>query len=358
MKKFFDENKKWLLLCLAAVLVVALVVGIVALTGGGEKDPNPTEGTSNVGVTDPTGTTGGNGDNADPTDPEVPDVTDPTGTPENPAKPDNPQKPDDYVEPTEPNVTVPEPTEPEPDETEPTGTPENPAKPDDPQKPDDYTDPSEPDVTVPEPTSPELDPDDTPTVAPDVDDDEGGTEDPVVDPDDVQKPTTDTEYDFGGVTGETIRYEDWASWDAKTRQAFYNEYLTNDTPPEVIHNIHKATTYKDYECGVEGHICRTEGQHEARLEEMAKGCMYCGKSDCVSFFVLNEYDLYHDIDFTKCPEYEITKDPTKYCQDCGLPKSGAADSGDTVCRKVVVDKDCSWCGEPVKAKECHHCIKP
>lgn len=316
--KMFDVmmQKKWLLLVLAIVVVAALVIGIVALTGGGEKDPNPTEGTSNVGVTDPTGTTGGNGDNTDPTDPEVPDVTDPTGTPENPAKPD------------------------------------------DPQKPDDYTEPSEPDVTIPEPTSPELDPDDTPTVAPDVDDDEGGTEDPVVDPDDVQKPTTDTEYDFGGVTGETIRYEDWASWDAKTRQAFYNEYLTNDTPPEVIHNIHKATAYKDYECGVKGHICRTEGQHEARLEAMAKGCMYCGKSDCVSFFVLNEYDLYHDINFTKCPEYEITKDPTKYCQDCGLPKSGAADSGDTVCVKVVVDTDCDWCGEPVKAKECHHCIKP
>lgn len=314
MKKFFEE-KKWLVLsALAIVVVAALVIGIVAVTGCGEKDPNPTEGTSNVGVTDPTGTTGGNGDNADPTDPEVPGVTDPTGTPENPAKPDNPERPDDYVEPTEP------------------------------------------DVTIPEPTTPDIDPDDVPNVDPEIKGDGDENDEDLVTPP-VTPPTPDIDVDdemFGGVTGATIRYSDWKSWDHKTRQAFLNAYAYCDDP-EVIHNILKATTLEDYDCGFEGHACMGENAHNSLMEMIAEGCRYCGKNDCPSFFALNS-TLFTEYDEHACPEYDKHKDPTVYCQTCGLPNYG--ESGDVICHRYVVDTNCTDCGEPVKAMECHECTVP
>jgi len=309
MKKMFDlmMQKKWLLLVLAIVVVAALVIGIVAVTGCGEKDPNPTEGTSNMGVTDPTGTTGGNGDNTDPTDPEVPGVTDPevpgvtdpTGTPENPAKPDNPEKPDDYVEPTEPDVTVPEPTEPEPD--------------------------VEPDPT--DPTAPKPD----------------------------EEPIVGEEHDFEGYTAETITYDVWNSWGSDTRQAFIDEVFPTITP-EGYHNFMRQTKYKGYSCGFERHTCRTESEHETLLEEMERGCDYCGKSDCDSFFVVDQHDLFTYVDFSKCPEYDEHKDPALYCQVCGLPLGGA--SGDVVCNKFKCDATCDYCGKELKAYECHKCIIP
>ena len=301
MKKFFEE-KKWLVLsALAAVLVVALVVGIVALTGGGEKDPNPTEGTSNVG--DPTGTTGGNGNEV--TDPSDPSVTEPT------------------------------------DETEPTGTPENPAKPDNPQKPDDYTEPSEPDVTIPDPTEPEPDPEPDPTdpTAPKPD------EDPIV----------GEEHDFEGYTAETITYDVWNSWSSDTRQAFIDEVFPTITP-EGYHNFMRQTKYKGYSCGFERHTCGSESTHNSFMEELARGCEYCGKSDCDSFFVVDPQTLFTKIDCTKCPEYDIHKDPGRYCQTCGLPMFG--ESGDTICNQFICDTNCDYCGKELKAYECHECTIP
>lgn len=119
----------------------------------------------------------------------------------------------------------------------------------------------------------------------------------------------------------------------------------------------KATVYKDYECGFEGHLCRTENGHENFLEMLEKGCSYCGKHDCSSFFVLAG-DGYYNVDVTMCPEYDVKKDPTKYCEKCGLPVGTQVESGEKCCHKFVVDRNCDWCGEPVKALGCHHCIKP
>lgn len=288
MKKFFE--KKWLVLSCLAILVLALVIGIVALTGGGEKDPNPTEGTSNVGVTDPTGTTGGNGDNTDPTDPEVPDVpdvTDPTGTPENPTQPSDPEKPDDYVEPTEPDVTVPEPTEPQ----------------------------------------------ETPDVKPPVDD-----------------PDVGEEIDFGGYTMGTLTADVWKSWDGDTRKAFVDEFYGIATPEER-HNFTVQTKYNGYTCDVEKHTCTSEEFHEDFMAELARGCEYCGKSDCVSFWQYDSFSLFQYTDFTKCPEYDIHKDPSEYCQTCGMVK------GVDGCIQFIRAKNCPFCSEWVEAWTCHHCEK-
>lgn len=309
MNKFLTE-KKWLVLsALAIVVVAALVIGIVAVTGCGEKDPHPTEGTSNVGVTDPTGTTGGNGDNAAPTDPEVPGVTDPTGTPENPAKPDNPERPDDHVEPTEP------------------------------------------DVTIPEPTTPDIDPDDVPNVDPEIKGDGDENDEDLVTPP-VTPPTPDVDVDdemFGGVTGATIRYSDWESWDHKTRQAFLNAYAYCDDP-EIIHNILKATTFKDYDCGFEGHACKGENAHNALMERIAEGCRYCGKNDCPSFFALSS-TLFTEYDPYACPEYDEHLDPTVYCQTCGLKKG----EGKGECNKSLSGRPCEYCGAEREPNGCHTC---
>lgn len=293
MKKMF-ENKKWVaLLGLAIVLVAALVIGIVAIAGGGEKEPNPTEGTSNVGVTDPTGTTGSSGN--DVTDPTVTDPS--TGTPENPDKPDDPEKPDDYVEPSEPDETIPEPTEPEPD--------------------------PEPDPTDPDAPKP--------------------NEDPIV----------GTEYDFEGYTAGTITYDVWYSWDSDTREAFVDEFMPNITP-EDYHHFMVQTKYKGYSCGFERHTCGTQAGHDNFMETLALGCPYCGKSDCDSFFVVNPNTLFTEIDHTQCPEYDIHKDSSEYCQTCGKPKgSGDAEK----CIQYIQSAYCPICGEWVEGRTCHSCYE-
>lgn len=286
MRKMFEKTKL-MRSCLALVMAAALLTGVVAVTGCAEKDPNPTEGTSHVGVTDPTGTTGGNGDNTDPTDPEVPDVTDPTGTPENPTQPSDPEKPDDYVEPTEPDVTVPEPTEPQ----------------------------------------------ETPDVKPPVDD-----------------PDVGEEIDFGGYTMGTLTADVWKSWDGDTRKAFVDEFYGIATPEER-HNFTVQTKYNGYTCGVEKHTCTSEGAHENFMAEPARGCEYCGKSDCVSFWQYDSFSLFQYTDFTKCPEYDIHKDPSEYCQTCGLVK------GPDGCIQFIQAANCPACGEWVESWTCHHCEK-
>ena len=297
MKKFVEMMKQnWVVLSvLAIVLVAALVIGIVAIAGGGEKEPNPSEGTSSTVATDPTATTGGDGN--DVTDPTVTDPT--TGTPENPDKPDDPETPDDYTEPTEPDETVPEPTEPEPD--------------------------AEPDPT--DPTAPK--PDDDPIVG--------------------------VEYDFGGYTISTFTWEVWNAWDTETREAFVDAFFADATDEEWNYFM-RQTKYKGYTCGVERHTCRTETEHEDLLAAIAEGCIWCGKSDCDSFFVVDPTDLFTDIDFTKCPEYDAHKDPCYYCQRCGLPVTG--ESGDVVCNAFICDANCDYCGKSLKAYECHECTIP
>jgi hypothetical protein len=91
------------------------------------------------------------------------------------------------------------------------------------------------------------------------------------------------------------------------------------------------------------------------MEMIAEGCRYCGKNDCPSFFALNSM-LFTEYDEHACPEYNEHLDPTVYCQTCGLPNYG--ESGDVICHRYVVDTNCTDCGEPVKAKECHECTVP
>ena len=297
MKDVFKNKRLWIGIG-CGVLVIALIIGIILMTGGNGNQSDPTNPT-----TEPVGTTAG-GDVTDPSD-----VTDPTVT--NPANPS------------------------EPDPTIPTGTPDNPGQDDEPLKPDDYTEPVDPEPTIPEPTDPE----------PDVDAPEP-TDDPDIGP----------AYDFEGYTMGTITAEVWETWDITTQGAFVRAFYNENTTPEEYHHFMVQTMYGGYTCGFEKHTCTSDDQHEWFMGELADGCVVCGSSECPSFFTVNPQTLFIHMDITACPMYDIHNDPQFYCQTCGLPTLG--ESGDVCCHKYIADATCSWCGEPVKAHQCHECIQP
>ena len=293
MSKMFEKTKL-MRSCLALVMAAALLTGVVAVTGCAEKDPNPTEGTSNVGVTDPTGTTGGNGDNTDPTDPEVPDVpdvTDPTGTPENP------------TDPSVPPVVDPAPS------------------PGDPAEPDESGD----------------DPDDGPEIVPTVPGDEP-----------YEPLPSDPSYDFTGITPGNLKAEDWKSWDSEQRQAFVDTYDIANLSLDDKYNFYLQTQFNGYDCGFEGHHCAAQEHHDQVMAEMAAGCPHCGGNDCAAFYARNMMG-FTQIDYSECLEYDITKDPVYYCQVCGLVK------GSDGCNKSISGRPCEYCGEPREPMACHHC---
>ena len=239
---------------------------------------------------------------------------------------------------TEPTGNVTEPSGTEPDVTEPEYTgPEDPdevIQEGEPLLPDDYVEPTGPEPTMPEPTDPE----------------------PNIDaPEPTDDPDIGAEYDFEGYTALTITYDVWNSWGADTRQAFMYE-VYQDITPEELNNFTRQTQYKGYTCGFERNTCLSESEHESQLEAMARGCDYCGKSDCDSFFVVDPNTLFTKFDSTKCPEYDVHKDPCYYCQRCGLPCVG--ESGDTICHAFICDMNCDWCGKELKAYECHECTIP
>ena len=223
----------------------------------------------------------------------------------------------------------------EPDPTIPTGTPDNPGQDDEPLKPDDYIEPVDPEPTIPEPTDPE----------PDVDAPEP-TDDPDIGP----------AYDFEGYTMGTITAEVWETWDITTQGAFVRAFYNENTTPEEYHHFMVQTMYGGYTCGFEKHTCTSDDQHEWFMGELADGCVVCGSSECPSFFTVNPQTLFIHMDITACPMYDIHNDPQFYCQTCGLPTLG--ESGDVCCHKYIADATCSWCGEPVKAHQCHECIQP
>ena len=305
MKNMF-KNKKMLLLCLAAIVLVAvLVVGIIAIVS---RSNEGTPAAPNNTVTEPTGTTGGNGN--ENTDPIVPDVTDPTKPSEGTGEPDfsgDPIVPDDYEEPEVPDVTVPEPTEP------------------------DFV-PNEGDIVTPDIKDPEDD------------------EDPVINPGDIEIPIDPPTVDFRDVTPLTLTYEVWQSWDDETQDAFDRLYPEYKLTPEEKHNLYKVTLYGNYECTCSP-ACTTAKQHSLRMDAMAEGCSFCGKHDCAAFNVIHEDTLYWlgRTDFSACPQYDITKDPVYYCQECGQPNSTEG------CHKYLVAMNCPYCGEWLEAWECHHC---
>lgn len=108
---------------------------------------------------------------------------------------------------------------------------------------------------------------------------------------------------------------------------------------------------KPYSCGVEGHHCSGPETHSFILNLELEGCEYCGSHNCPSFYAVNEWG---DTRYTpsKCPKYDIHKDPVYYCQTCGKEcGSGSPDK----CIQFVNSDICPTCGEWVEGWTCHSC---
>ena len=303
-------NKKMWLGIGCGVLVIALIVGIILMTGGNGNQSDPT----NPSSTTPSG-----------------DVTEPSGT-EPTVGPDEPDwGSDELPGPTGPIVRPPEFEYDDPIDPPEGGTdveiippPEQGGN----EEPSDVTEPTVPDVTEPqEPTEPE-------------------------------KPSTPTqpekpEYDFGGITAGNITYEIWSSWDDAKQQAWEHSdasSLVNATPDER-YNYYCATEFQGgYDCGYENHYCVSKSGHNKLVNAMAEGCPYCGSNDCVSFYARDNRGI-TKINYEKCPKYHNN------CEVCGLPENG--ESGEMVCTKSLTGKHpCPYCGADREANKCHHCIKP
>ena len=304
------NNKKMWIGIGCGILAVALIVGIILMAGGNSnKTSNPT--TPSTSATTPSG-----------------NVTEPSGTEPNGTEPEVPTLPEDPTVPEEPTPPIID---------EPTG----PVAPDDPV--------IEPTIPDDDPTLP-TEPDGDPIYPTDPDTGEVIPVDPTTRPN--VTPDKDEEYDFGGVTPGTIRASDWNSWDRDKRQAWLDSIDWNSLTPEENHNYLIATRYNDYDCGFEGHACRSEYYHECLMEYINAGCEHCGKHDCPSLLVPDPVTLFTWPDSSYCPEYDITKDPLEYCQHCGLPNHGEPG---TICVIYQNDGTCYACGEWIKAWTCHCC---
>ena len=80
-----------------------------------------------------------------------------------------------------------------------------------------------------------------------------------------------------------------------------------------------------------------------------EGCPYCHKSNCPSFYAVDQWG---NTCYTpsKCPQYDVHKDPVYYCQTCGKP---TGDGSHGTCVQFVTACNCPNCGKWVEAWTCH-----
>ena len=106
-----------------------------------------------------------------------------------------------------------------------------------------------------------------------------------------------------------------------------------------------------YSCGVSGHHCEGPETHAYITNLELEGCPQCGSHSCDSFYAQDEWG---NTCYTpsKCPKYDIKKDPAEYCQDCGK-KLG--DGTNDTCVQFVTADNCPNCNEYVDAWTCHTC---
>jgi len=108
---------------------------------------------------------------------------------------------------------------------------------------------------------------------------------------------------------------------------------------------------ESYSCGCANHHCDSPETHAFILNLELEGCPYCGSHSCPSFYGVDEWGNAGYFP-ERCPEYDITKDPVYYCQDCGK-KCGDGTNG--TCVQFVTSCYCPNCGEYVEAGTCHTC---
>lgn len=106
-----------------------------------------------------------------------------------------------------------------------------------------------------------------------------------------------------------------------------------------------------YTCGTANHHCDTAEKHAFISNLEIDGCDICNSHSCPSFYALNPWG-YTQYTPSKCPKYDITKDPVHFCQDCGKP---TGDGTNETCEKYINATNCPNCDEYVPSQTCHTC---
>lgn len=108
---------------------------------------------------------------------------------------------------------------------------------------------------------------------------------------------------------------------------------------------------ENYSCGCANHHCDGPETHAYIQNLELEGCPYCGSHSCASFYATDEWGhtCYNP---SKCPSYDIKKDPCYYCQTCGK-KCGDGSNG--TCVQFVNACECPNCGKYVDSWTCHTC---
>lgn len=122
-------------------------------------------------------------------------------------------------------------------------------------------------------------------------------------------------------------------------------------PEDGIPVPNEPTKTTQYRCGVPGHHCDGPETHAFILNLELTGCPFCGSHTCPSFYATDKWGgaCYTP---SRCPKYDIRKDPVYYCQKCGK-KSG--DGTQDTCVHYVEACHCPHCGVYVQAGACHTC---
>ena len=169
-------------------------------------------------------------------------------------------------------------------------------------------------------------------------------------------PSVDDKVDLGGVTPGTLTADIWNSWTKEQKYVFERSYIWEDLSLDDKFNLMNARQCNGYEDGYEDFYFFSEEDKLKYFETMKLGCRYCGETDCECFYGRGRNGE-TTIDYTRCPAYSETMDPTKYCQECGLPKNG--ESGTKICiRTVSGDIECPFCKEMIYFGKCHEGTKP
>ncbi len=158
---------------------------------------------------------------------------------------------------------------------------------------------------------------------------------------------------------KTITYEIWCGWNSLTQMAFRSSQTCShstdyEMTPEETCYFSRITDYENYTCGFENHYCASQSGHDRLMREIADGCYYCGKSECVSFYARNNQGLTEQ-DKYLCPEYDVYRDPWFYCQKCNMPTWQTIQDVTKCCFGYVHDTNCHYCGLWVGAEDCHTC---
>ncbi len=106
-----------------------------------------------------------------------------------------------------------------------------------------------------------------------------------------------------------------------------------------------------YNCGSPNHHCDGPETHSFIQNLEIEGCPYCGSHSCPSFYATDAWG-YTCYTPSKCPSYDIHRDPVYYCQECGKP---CGDGTNGTCVQFVNACTCPNCGEAVSAWTCHSC---